>query len=386
MTGPRFAFFRARSPQDGRMPSFRSVFESLTIPRLRWLVTDLDVVVRSGSTVHVHEWDRRLTAAPPPGLRLSHDEMLTLVRDNEQVIDGAFFGVPLAAEADIAQAVIRIDFFDSSEATVVVDTAVIGVSAELEGLLGPAVTVPTIGSRDADTTAYRIRSLLLAFLDDYPRLATPELRQQVDALTAVHESAPRIWDVALAECPRTGFADGPLPGALDYRTDEAPLAGEVLVWMLAGRIDSVEFPWFTTAMPTELPRPDQLIRAGVVPTTTGELHAALSAAADVPTSARRFLDSVAPSTPVTAGRTPARTLAAALRRSRQATARGVDVLAAALDRMRDDPVLMCQVQDGDDLLTVALSATDRAVVGAAVTTARGPSDLGSITEASHPPT
>ncbi len=111
--------------------------------------------------------------------------------------------------------------------------------------------------------AERVRSLLLAYLDTLPARRTAELRQQAEAVRAVRETAPRIWDVVLAETPRADFPDGPLPGSLAYRTDQAPLAGEVLVWMLDGRIDSVELPWFTTEMPAGLPRPEQLIRTAI---------------------------------------------------------------------------------------------------------------------------
>lgn len=132
-----------------------------------------------------------------------------------------------------------------------------------EGLLPGSRDVPTIGRRDADLIAYRVQSLLLAFLDTLPARRTTELRQQAEAVRAVRESAPRVWNVVLAETPRADIADGPLPGSLAYRTDESPLAGEVLVRMLDGRIDSVELPWFTTEMPTALPTPDQLIRTAV---------------------------------------------------------------------------------------------------------------------------
>lgn len=258
-----FLSFRTRPSDEHLLPAFHDVFTSLPVPPLRWLVTDLDIVMRSGSTVNVHEWGRRLRAAPPPGLWFSHDEMLTLVRDNDQLIDAEFFGVPLTAAADPARAVLRIDFFDSGEATVVLDPSVIGVSEAFERLFGPAVEVPSIGSRNADNAAYRVQSLLLAFLDTLPARRTTELREQAEAVRAVHETAPRIWDVVLAETPRADFPDGPLPGSLAYRTDEAPLAGEVLVWMLDGRIDSIRFPWFTTEMPAGLPRPEQLIRTAI---------------------------------------------------------------------------------------------------------------------------
>ncbi len=126
---------------------------------------------------------------------------------------------------------------------------------------GPAIWLHH--DQTGQESAERVRSLLLAYLDTLPAQRTAVLRQQAEAVRAVHETAPRIWDVVLAEAPRADFADGPLPGSLAYRTDEAPLAGEVLVWMRDGRIDSVELPWFTTEMPAGLPRPEQLIRDAV---------------------------------------------------------------------------------------------------------------------------
>ncbi|PZE84052.1 hypothetical protein [Curtobacterium sp. MCBD17_032] len=53
--------------------------------------------------------------------------------------------------------------------------------------------------------------------------------------------------------------DGPPPEAASHRTDAEALAGELLIWVQDGTMQMVELPWFTDAMPTELPRVDQLV-------------------------------------------------------------------------------------------------------------------------------
>jgi len=255
----RFWFFRRGPSHEGPLPGFRDVFESLNLTPLHWLVTELDMVMQPSSTVDVHEWDRRLMAASGPGLWFSHDEMLTLVQENHQMIDCEFFGVPVAAGPDPAQAVLRIDFFDSTEVTVCIDGSVIEISNAIERALGPAVASHVVGSREGDTTAHHIAAILRTCFDASQDPRSALLRDQVEAVRTVDESVPRIFDIVLAEAPRSDYADGPLRWAVYYCSDEAPLAGEVLVWMLEGRINFVEFPWFTTDMPAELPRPDQLI-------------------------------------------------------------------------------------------------------------------------------
>jgi hypothetical protein len=77
--------------------------------------------------------------------------MQRLVRDNHQMINGQFFGSPIDSTAeDTSQAVIRIDFVDSTTVTVTMDRSVIGTSWEFELFLGPGAPVPGIGSRDEE--------------------------------------------------------------------------------------------------------------------------------------------------------------------------------------------------------------------------------------------
>ncbi|WP_185020959.1 hypothetical protein [Curtobacterium sp. PhB78] len=41
--------------------------------------------------------------------------------------------------------------------------------------------------------------------------------------------------------------------------DDSKVSGEMMIWMKKGKVDSLELPWFTDAMPNELPRTDQLL-------------------------------------------------------------------------------------------------------------------------------
>jgi hypothetical protein len=130
---------------------FRNVFTAMSIPPLRWLVTDLNMVVVPGSDLDVPGWESRVIHSAGAGLWITDGDMLRFVQDNHQMIDGEFFGSPIGrTTTDASQAVIRIDFFDSTTVTATLDRSVIGTSWEFERFLGPGVPVSGIGSRDEE--------------------------------------------------------------------------------------------------------------------------------------------------------------------------------------------------------------------------------------------
>jgi len=252
---------------------FRNVVNGMMIPPLRWLVTDLDMVALPHSDLDVLEWEQKLRDSSGAGLWITDDDMQRFVRDNHQMIDGEFFGSPIdSTTTDASQAVIRIDFFDSTTVTVTLDRSVIGTSWEFELFLGPGVPASGIGSRDEEIATERrraqeardgqqIRVLVRACLQNARIDEAPALLTQLDALVDVTPSGPRAWALALErdDAPRVDLPDGPLPDAASYRTDAVAVGGELLIWMQDGRMQMVELPWFTDAMPTELPRVDQLV-------------------------------------------------------------------------------------------------------------------------------
>lgn len=255
--------------------TFRNVVNGMTIPPLRWLVTDLDMVALPHSDLNVLEWEQKLRDSSGAGLWITDDDMRRFVRDNHQMIDGEFLGSPIGSTTtDASQAVIRIDFFDSTTVTVTLDRSVIGTSWEFELFLGPGVPASGIGSRDEEIATERrrtqeardgqqIRALVRACLQNARIDEGPTLLTQLDAVVDVTPSGPRAWALALAlerdDARRVDLPDGPLAVALGYRIDAEALGGELLIWVHDGRMQMVELPWFTDEIPTELPRVDQLV-------------------------------------------------------------------------------------------------------------------------------
>jgi hypothetical protein len=271
---PEFvSYHRFIGSQPTGVLEFRNVVNGMTIPPLRWLVTDLDMVVLPDSDINVLKWEQKVRDRSGAGLWITDDDMRRFVRDNHQMIEGEFFGSPIDSTADDAsEAVLRVDFFDSTTVSVTLDRSVIGTSWEFELFLGPGVPASGIGSRDEETAAQQrraqeerdgqqIRALVRACLQNARIDEAPALLTQLDAAGAVTPSGPRAWSLELErdDVPRVDLPDGPLPEAAGYRTDAEAVGGELLIWMQDGRMQMVELPWFTDEMPTELPRLDQLV-------------------------------------------------------------------------------------------------------------------------------
>lgn len=271
---PEFVtYHRLIGSQPMGVLTFRNVVNGMTIPPLRWLVTDLAMVALPHSDLDVLEWEQKLRDSSGAGLWITDDDMRRFARNNHQMIDGEFFGSPIDSTAeDASQAVLRIDFFDSTTVTVTLDRSVIGTSWEFELFLGLGVSASSIGSRDEEIAdeqrraqeerdGQQIRALVRACLQDARIDEAPALLTQLDAVVDVTPSGPRAWALALErdDAPRVDLPDGPLPDAVSYRTDAVAVGGELLIWMQDGRMQMVEFAWFTDEMPTELPRLDQLV-------------------------------------------------------------------------------------------------------------------------------
>jgi hypothetical protein len=276
---PEFvSYHRFIGSQPAGVLEFRNVVNGVTIPPLRWLVTDLDMVVLPDSDINVLEWEQKVRDSSGAGLWITDDDLRRFVRDNHQMIDGEFFGLPIdSTTEDASEAVLRVDFFDSTTVTVTLDRSVIGTSWEFELFLGPGVPASGIGSRDEEVASeqrraqdeqrraqeerdgQQIRALVRACLQNARIDEGPALLTQLDAVVDVTPSGPRAWSLERDDAPRVALPDGPLPKAAGYRTDAEAVGGELLIWMQDGRMQMVELPWFTDEMPTELPRVDQLV-------------------------------------------------------------------------------------------------------------------------------
>ncbi|WP_439691434.1 hypothetical protein ACRQ4B_10720 [Curtobacterium sp. SP.BCo] len=131
------------------MITFQKVFDALNLRALQWLITDLWMTAIPESGLDVLQLENKVTQSDGRGLWVSHGEMLKIVRSCDQMIDGEFLGHPMANSVDVVRPIVRIDFFDSSIATVIIDEQIISVPSELINLLGtgsPQVELATRGS------------------------------------------------------------------------------------------------------------------------------------------------------------------------------------------------------------------------------------------------
>jgi hypothetical protein len=94
--------------------------------------------------------------------------------------------------------------------------------------------------------------------------ALPGFAGLLDGLAGafVRRATDWILDIrARGDGPAIDVPDGPLPvrafvsNAQEYR-------GEILVWVLGGRLSGLEYAWVTDDPPTRWPRPDEIEVAG----------------------------------------------------------------------------------------------------------------------------
>lgn len=115
-----------------------------------------------------------------------------------------------------------------------------------------------------------LRDLVQICLAHLTLSESPTLQSQAQAVRGFRPDGPRIWQIDLDDSPRARLPDAPLPIEAFYLNDDCDIAGEIMIWMKSGRIDSLELPWFTDAMPNELPRTDQLLFEARPRTTSDE--------------------------------------------------------------------------------------------------------------------
>jgi hypothetical protein len=128
--------------------TFPNVYNAINPPPLRWLLTDLWMTAIPGSRLNVLELESKVTQSDEPGLWVTHGHMLEIVRWCDQMIDGEFLGHLTTGNPEAFAPVVRIDFFDSTTATVVIDETIINPSKELAILLGSGVAQSHMMTRD----------------------------------------------------------------------------------------------------------------------------------------------------------------------------------------------------------------------------------------------
>lgn len=79
------------------------------------------------------------------------------------------------------------------------------------------------------------------------------LRQQMDTVVAVDGTPTMARPNVKQGVPLSHLADGPCSGALGVVDSSGQLAGELLLWVANGLIDTVEQTWYGDSPPLRLP-------------------------------------------------------------------------------------------------------------------------------------
>ena len=130
--------------------TFRNVFRALSPEPMHWLITELWMTAIPGSSVDVLDLERKVSKADGQGAWFSHLEMVRIAENCDQMIDGEFLGYLTASGSESPVPVVRIDFFDSATATVIIDETALSVSNELEELLGVGVPQSVMETRASE--------------------------------------------------------------------------------------------------------------------------------------------------------------------------------------------------------------------------------------------
>jgi hypothetical protein len=103
---------------------------------------------------------------------------------------------------------------------------------------------------------------VLIFLLSVEFAGAKELRDQLADVRVVGQwtatSSPSINLRVLGTAPRAPMADGPVPVRAIVVGDGEEQAGELLVWVEAGRLSALEYAWVTDEMPLALPPVDRI--------------------------------------------------------------------------------------------------------------------------------
>jgi hypothetical protein len=130
---------------------FAAVVDSLVLPPLVWLVTDLDLTLRLAHGVDLHVWQHRVLTAPAPGAAVSDREFRDLVNATDQMVDGEFIGFSSLDDLlAFRSPLVRIDAFDSTEWIVVIDPARVGVTADFRLRFGDGVDCGALRTRQRE--------------------------------------------------------------------------------------------------------------------------------------------------------------------------------------------------------------------------------------------
>ena len=107
--------------------------------------------------------------------------------------------------------------------------------------------------------------LLLALLRQAGLEGADELAAQVDCTRVVGGTYPTFLDLEIVEGSHPApFETGPLQGFFLVEDESGEASGEIIMWIDAGYLATIEYAWYTDDPPRDLPSPAQ-IRVGGMP-------------------------------------------------------------------------------------------------------------------------
>ena len=128
MIEPLILKFPMHEEFGARQIQLTDILESVEGDELAWVVKYFDAIGREDSSLNVLKLEERITNSRGEGLRFTSTELLSLAREIDQIIDCEIFGYAHTSRHGSLEPVVRVEAFDSTEWTVIVDQAVVQTS------------------------------------------------------------------------------------------------------------------------------------------------------------------------------------------------------------------------------------------------------------------
>lgn len=111
---------------------------------------------------------------------------------------------------------------------------------------------------DQDELSQQVRILLDSILSEANFAGSNQLIEQASTVV-VEGSEVTMLDLRPSpDLEASVFSGGPIPVSAEVFDFSGASVGELLVWVIAGHLNALEFAWWTDRRPSRLPHPSQL--------------------------------------------------------------------------------------------------------------------------------
>jgi hypothetical protein len=104
-----------------------------------------------------------------------------------------------------------------------------------------------------------VRSLIEHILRHSEFRGRAELLSQVPNITIVGGPITMVNMRVTPSTPPAPIPDGPVPVSTMVIASELEAIGEIIIWVKEGRLDGLEYAWYTDSPPDHLPTVEQLV-------------------------------------------------------------------------------------------------------------------------------